>query len=226
MQPQELYILLGPPGSGKGTLANRCTEFFGWLQLSTGDLCRQHIQESTQIGRQIDFAIKSGKLISDQVITQMVLDWFMNKKSYQSFPVVLDGFPRTMVQADLFHTAFCKAVSKCSILVIELDIDDAIVVKRLANRYVCDNKDCQAVYTLCNTKKDKELCAKCYGLLIRRNDDVESTVKERLKVYRAHRDELIRFYTDFGIKVTYLDARVSPEILFAQFQNVIKNRSA
>lgn len=98
---EKIFIFIGPPGSGKGSLSSLCTQKFGWKQLSTGNLCIKHIANETSIGKKIDFAIKSGKLIEDDLITQMITEWFTNQ-SVNSLAVILDGYPRTVEQARFF----------------------------------------------------------------------------------------------------------------------------
>src|SRR5438105_2140053 len=102
-----IFIFLGPPGSGKGSVSRLCIKDLGWVQLSTGNLCRKHIAKQTEIGKEIDFAIKSGKLVSDDLITNMVLEWFQ-KDFDDSHTVILDGYPRTIMQAQAFTKLFDK----------------------------------------------------------------------------------------------------------------------
>jgi adenylate kinase len=228
MESKDIYIFIGPPGSGKGTLSDWCTESFGWKQLSTGNLCRQHVEENSPIGHQIDFALKSGKLVSDHVVTEMVLDWFTHRAQCVS-TVILDGFPRTMLQARLFHQALEQLRFGWSVFVIELEVDDGVVVQRLANRCVCANKKCQSVYSLAAITDllsdiGNELrCKKCSAQLVRRNDDTECVIKERLVVYRQHRDELMGFYDQLGLPIRKLDAGVPQNVLFTQFEQVVKS---
>jgi adenylate kinase len=226
MWSNNIYIFIGPPGSGKGALADWCVQNLLWKQLSTGNLCREHVAEGTDIGLQIDFALKSGKLISDHVVSDMVLDWFEHK--VENFPaVILDGFPRTTAQADFLHSALQRLGYKGQILVIEFEIDNQVVVQRLVNRCVCSNKDCQAVYSLIpnssfSPRNDMQ-CNKCKAQLIRRNDDVEDTVKKRLEIYSQHKDSLVAFYRQLVIPIKKLDARASFDTLLAEFQAVVKS---
>ena len=95
---KNLIVFMGPPGAGKGSLSQLCVDEFGWVQLSTGFLCRKHIAAQTTIGRQIDFFIKSGKLVDDSLIVDMVEEWLAEQIDQQR-GVILDGFPRSVVQA-------------------------------------------------------------------------------------------------------------------------------
>ena len=124
---KQLVIFLGPPGSGKGSLSQLCVENFGWKQLSTGYLCRKHIKEQTEIGKQIDFLIKSGKLISDKLIIDMVEQWLQESMRQSSF-IILDGFPRNIAQAEAFHEIIDKKLSFFKIEIFKLFVSDEIVV--------------------------------------------------------------------------------------------------
>ena len=95
------YIFIGPPGAGKGSLSHLCVEKLGWTQISTGDLFRKHRAQGTEIGKQIDFAVKSGKLVEDKLVIQVGMEWF-NNNFESSKALILDGFPRTLAQAEMF----------------------------------------------------------------------------------------------------------------------------
>ncbi len=105
---QAIFIFIGPPGAGKGTLAYNCIRRQGWIQCSTGDLCRKTSAQDSPLGRQIDLLLKSGKLISDSLIIEMVEQW-LNEHLGQGVPIILDGFPRTLVQAEQLGHLLQKA---------------------------------------------------------------------------------------------------------------------
>src|SRR5437870_4418018 len=104
---RKIYIFIGPPGAGKGTLAQLCASRMGWIQCSTGDLCRKHVAEQSPLGMQIDLLIKSGKLISDELVIEMVEEW-LHKNLYAYEHIIFDGFPRTRVQAELLEALLKK----------------------------------------------------------------------------------------------------------------------
>ncbi|MDZ4153972.1 adenylate kinase family protein, partial [Methylicorpusculum sp.] len=120
---RDLFLFIGPPGSGKGTLADACVKSLNWKQLSTGNLCRQHIAEQTEIGKHIDFAIKSGKLVSDSLIVAMVHDWFSRYLAEHN-TVILDGFPRTVPQAQELSALLEQSFSAAQLQIIQLAVSD------------------------------------------------------------------------------------------------------
>ncbi len=205
----EIFILIGPPGSGKGSLSSLFVKELGWSQLSTGNLCRKHIAEQTEIGKKIDLVIKSGKLIDDSVVTQMVAGWF--KEHINRVPaVILDGYPRTVIQAGALSDLLKSTYPDQKVTVVRFVISDDAVVKRLCSRYICENKDCQAVYSLVSgsslAPKKTGICDVCSGQLVRRDDDVEESIRRRLHVYHKHEQVLIDFYHRVGQSIVEIDA--------------------
>jgi len=219
---RDVYIFVGPPGSGKGSLSALCVESFGWMQLSTGNLCRQHIADQTPIGKAIDFAIKSGKLVSDDLITNMVLEWFADQSIEGSQAVILDGYPRTVAQAEAFYRALQADLQELNLRVILFEVDDETVAERIRGRFVCQNKDCQAVYSIVKGSpsypKNDMICDRCSSPIVRRKDDEGAAVYERLAVYHSHVGELLNFYRKVGISIKNFDAQVSIDELFDKFK--------
>lgn len=221
---KDIYLFIGPPGSGKGSLSSICVKNLGWHQLSTGNLCRQHIAEQTEIGKQIDFAIKSGKLVSDSLVTDMVEQWLTD--AIEKAPgIILDGFPRTTNQAQALHGILShQKFSSAKLVIIKLVISDELIVARLAGRYICNNNECQKVYSLINGSslqpKQGLNCDECSGLLVRRSDDSEESVRERLRNYYAHESDLLKFYANLGQRIDSIDVARSLDIIFSEFNNV------
>ena len=194
MQRKEAYIFIGPPGSGKGSLSKLCTEQFGWTQLSTGNLCRKHIMEETEIGKQIDFTIKSGKLIPDDLITELVDEW-LGQMVQEDKTVILDGFPRNASQVENLFRILREKYASLKIKVVRFLISDETAARRICSRYVCVNKQCQAVYSgnaqSGLTSKEDMKCDACGAALGRRDDDSVETVMNRLKVYRDFEEDML-----------------------------------
>lgn len=211
MNFKRIIIFVGLPGSGKGTLSKQCVEQLGWKQLSTGDVCRKHIAEQTEIGKKIDFAIKSGKLVSDSVISQMVFDWL--RVSFESTDVVIfDGYPRTVAQAQGLHDFINKDFKQynCKLQVVKLVVPIQVVRSRMADRIICSNKKCQAVYS---TNKDSAfspkndlVCDKCECALTKRPDDCSDSIDVRLETYVKHENELLNFFDTNGYSVVDIAA--------------------
>jgi len=193
-----IYIFIGPPGAGKGSLARLCQKRHGWHTVSTGDLCRQHIALQTEIGKEIDFCIKSGKLIHNETVVNMVRDW-LNENLATTSGVILDGFPRTYEQAQSFHAVLNRMHSSCCVRVVELQLHDARVIERLTSRRICSNNMCQNVYTYADTSLAPQqygICDICGSRLTQRDDDVADVVADRLQTYYDTAESLLSFYRD------------------------------
>lgn len=194
MQTREAYIFIGPPGSGKGSLSKLCIEQFGWIQLSTGNLCRKHILEETEIGKQIDFTIKSGKLIPDELITRLVDEW-LHQMVQEEKTVILDGFPRNASQVNNLFSLLNEKYASLKVKVVRFHVSDETAASRICSRFICMNKQCQAVYSGnvqsgLSSKEDMK-CDACGDALGRRDDDSFETVMNRLKVYRDFEDDML-----------------------------------
>jgi adenylate kinase len=216
---QDLYIFFGPPGAGKGTLSQLCVKRLGWQQLSTGALCRQHIASGTQVGKQIDFAIKSGKLIDDALIVSMVNEW-LDQDFNKNSAVILDGFPRTIKQAELLLHFLASSKQSCSLKVICLKLSDEEIIKRLSKRMMCSNAACQMVFSLNPASglmpHTCDRCDECGAPLIKRQDDAIESIEERLHIYHEHANPLLLFYEKMKLSIIEIDAHKSFDEIFDQ----------
>lgn len=216
---REIFLFIGPPGAGKGTLAHLCMNRMGWMQCSTGDLCRQHISQGTTLGKEIDLLVKSGKLIPDALIIDMVEQW-LKEHMAQGTKVILDGFPRTMIQAQKLDALLEKPeFSDCAVSIVRMELDNETVVKRLVSRLICTNKDCCAVYSA--HVGEVTTCAECGAPLMRRHDDIESVIRERLKAYHEHAQDLIHYYQKTGRRTGILNVAQPVEKVFDQFVHIM-----
>lgn len=220
---QQAYIFIGPPGSGKGSLSKLCSVNLGWHQLSTGNLCRKHISEQTPIGKEIDFIIKSGKLISDELVTSMV-DYWLSETTRGDCTLILDGYPRNVTQVKSLLNLVQDKYQALNIQVIRFIVSDEIAFDRICNRYICQNNECQAVfsgnfYSGLSPKKESE-CDHCSGKLGKRSDDAREIVLGRLKMYREFEHSMLACFSNR--EVIDVDVERPLEEIFETFKLSVK----
>ena len=183
-------ILIGAPGSGKGTQAENIKQKYPIAHISTGDILRANVKAGTELGKNAKEYMESGKLVPDEVIIAMVKSRLQEPDCKDGF--LLDGFPRTKTQAE----ALDLILKKLGILldaVVQLDVDDETVIRRLTTRRVC--KSCGEIYNvLFKPAKIEGICDKCGGEVIQRNDDIESVIRNRLTVFHEQTAPLIDYY--------------------------------
>jgi adenylate kinase len=213
----------GPPGSGKGTVAQRLVKDLGYCMLSTGDLARSHIQDQTELGKAMQVYVGKGELIPDKIITQMVLDWLQEKIKTCS-TIILDGFPRTSGQAEclLRELQENKAFSNSTFSVVNFELPEEEIVRRISSRSVCENKKCQEVYSeLVKKPKVPGICDICESKVLRRSDDEPEVVRERLRGFAKTKDSLLSAYAQADQEVA--DFVVPEGGLDVVFQEFLKN---
>lgn len=218
-----IYVFIGAPGAGKGTLSHLCVQKLGWIQLSTGNMCRKHIAGQTAIGKEIDFVIKSGKLVSDELITSMVEQELATAATNGS-SIILDGFPRTVPQAQALCELLSAKFKGMKLKIVRLIVSDDEVVQRLSKRLICQNKDCQAIYAdTCSTLEPEKalVCDLCSGELGRRPDDAEDSVRKRLLVYHTHEQSLLDYYASIGQPVIECDGEKPLDKVFSDFKRLV-----
>jgi len=182
-------VLLGPPGSGKGTQGERLSQELGFVKLSTGDMLREAVRNGTPLGLKAKEYMDSGGLVPNDLIINLMKEKITSLGDGAS--VIFDGFPRTVEQADALGGQINVD------LALNLDVDDAELLDRLTKRRSCPK--CNAVYHLdYNPPKKKGICDKCGAELYQRDDDKEETVMNRLKVYRKNTMPLIEYYEKRG----------------------------
>ena len=189
-----VIIMLGAPGTGKGTIAGILTENLGIPQVSTGDIFRKHIGEQTELGKLAEKYISQGKLVPDDVTIGLVENRLEEDDVKEG--IILDGFPRTVKQAEELDKML-ENKGKQVDLVINLTTPEEEIVERIVNRRICSK--CKTVYNLVlNPPKQEGICDKCGGELIRRKDDNEETVKERFNSYIEQTSPLVDYYEKKG----------------------------
>ena len=209
-------VLLGPPGSGKGTYASRLNIRLGVPHISTGDIVRDEIKAGTELGKQIRRYSDRGELVPDEIIIEMLQDRLDRPDCAKGF--ILDGFPRTIAQAD--------ALGKIAEidLVINLNVPDEIIIQRLSNRLVC--RRCGAIFNALTLKPKKDLvCDECGGELYTRDDDRPEVIKERLNVYRRETAPLIEHYKNKELlKDVYCDdLKTPPEVIVERIISIVND---
>ncbi len=191
-----VIIMLGAPGTGKGTIASILTESLEIPQVSTGDIFRKNIKEGTELGNLAEQYISKGQLVPDEVTIGIVEDRL--KEDDVKNGIILDGFPRTVKQAEELDKMLEKEGKKVDI-VVNLTTPEEEIIERIVNRRVCSNQECKAVYNvLLNPPKEEGICDKCGEKLVQRKDDTEETVKARLKSYMELTNPLVEYYEKQG----------------------------
>jgi adenylate kinase len=204
-------IFLGPPGAGKGTLAVKAVELLNVPHISTGAIFRAAIAAKSPLGLKVKAIIDSGQLVDDETTIELVKERLAQDDAKNGY--ILDGFPRTIPQAEALET-FSK-VDK----VFNFDIPDTAVVERLSGRRVCRN--CGGNYhTIFNKPKQESVCDSCGGEIYTREDDKEEAIKKRLVVYREQTAPLIAYYRNKGL-LADVDARPAVEEVLDNFKKAI-----
>jgi len=193
-QTQDI-VLLGGPGSGKGTQAERLTKELGIPHISTGDLFRKNIREKTRLGQMAENYIKKGELVPDDVTEAMVQDRLQEPDARDGF--LLDGFPRTVAQAQAL-TEILNAERRRLQVAIDLKVSDEVIVERLSGRLVC--RECGASFHVNYSPPEKEgICDHCGGELYRREDDEPATIRNRLASFHRQNRPLLMHYNQIGL---------------------------
>jgi adenylate kinase len=210
-------ILLGPPGAGKGTQAQRIVEKYGIPQLSTGDMLRAAIVAETEVGKRVKAVLDSGKLVSDDIVIAIVSERVDQPDCANGF--ILDGFPRTLVQADATETMLAAKGLDLSV-VIELRVNDKELVRRVSGRYSCAS--CGAVYHDTDHKPAVEgVCDKCGSTHFkRRPDDNAETMTQRLEVYYKETSPLIGYYYAKG-KLKTVDGMAEMDVVTSNIEAIL-----
>jgi adenylate kinase len=202
-------ILLGPPGSGKGTASEQLVEKFGVTQVATGDIFRENIKNGTALGRKAKEYMDKGELVPDELVTDLA--WSrLSEFSEDGTGYILDGFPRTLTQAHALDSLLAKSGGQID-HVIYFKVDDETLIARISGRRVCPA--CGKVYHVTNMPPAKDgVCGVCGGSLIQREDDNEETARNRISVYKEQTAPLIGYYKGAGILAEVNGAKDKDEV--------------
>lgn len=204
-------IFLGAPGAGKGTLANLLSKEYNIPQISTGDLFRAAVKEGSELGKQVQGIMEKGELVPDSLTVELVKERLAKPDAGDGY--ILDGFPRTIAQADALG-GFQQIDA-----VINFAISDELVIRRLSGRRVC--RSCGAIYHVDNMPPKVEgKCDRCGGELYIRDDDKIDSIKNRLRVYKEQTEPLIAYYRDKGL-LQDIDSSKSPDNSLKQIKSLL-----
>ena len=207
-------VLLGPPGSGKGTHGKRLSECLGAPVVATGDILRQAIAEGTALGKSAEEQVKSGRLVPDETVLGLIETRLGRQDAARGF--ILDGFPRTVAQAEGLKTLLGERPLD---RVLNLVVPTEVVVSRLRDRWLC--AQCGAIYnTSTAPPRVAGVCDKCGGALTQRADDEPETVRKRLDVYARETAPLVAYYERDGV-LRNVDASGLPADVYAAIQRAI-----
>lgn len=209
-------IMLGAPGAGKGTQAKRMSAEYGIPQVSTGDIFRANIKNNTELGQQAKSYMEQGLLVPDELTCELVVDTITQPFCADGY--ILDGFPRTIPQAQMLTEALADVDDKID-FAIDVEVPDENIVRRMGGRRCCPS--CGATYhVVYNPPKTEGICDACGTKLILRDDDRPETVQKRLEVYHTSTQPLIEYYQKMGI-LHSVDGTQDMEKVFADIKAIL-----
>ena len=215
-------VLLGAPGSGKGTQAERIAPAFDLPHISTGDILRAAVKAGTELGATAKRYMDAGELVPDQVVIGIIRERLAEPDAARGF--MLDGFPRTLEQARALDEMLDQA-GRGLTMVLLIDVPEEELVQRLAGRRACRN--CGKGYNVVfDPPKVEGVCDVCGGELFQRDDDNEETVRNRLAVYRAQTEPLIGYYRDEGILESVFGGGRTPDQVYGDVERLLAARQA
>ncbi len=187
-----ILILLGPPGAGKGTIAQALVKTYSIVQISTGDILRGEVKKGSPVGKEAAGYMNAGKLVPDSIIMDCIGIAVQSKECANGF--ILDGFPRTIPQADALKDLMRNFNLKLN-AVINLEVPEDVLLRRLTSRRTCSNTACQAIYNVHTKPTKKEgVCDACGSPVIQRDDETVDVIKQRLVTYKDKTEPLIKYY--------------------------------
>jgi len=217
MTKKNVVILMGPPGSGKGTQAKKLAQTLEIPHISTGDMLRDEVSRSTPLGKQVQSFMDQGKFAPDSLIIDILVDRISQSDAKEGY--LLDGFPRTVIQAEKLNEVLTPSDKVQAIL---LEVSDDLIVKRVAGRVSCSC--CGAVYNLYfQPPKEEGVCDVCKSALTKRSDDTEEVIKMRLDTYRKQTAPVVAYYEKKGILHT-VDGEKSADEVFKEILQLFPSK--
>lgn len=212
-------ILLGAPGAGKGVLANYLAKKYNLLHVSTGNIFRNSLNSNNEISFLIKKYISNAQLVPDEITIQILEKYILSNNLQNGY--IMDGFPRTLNQAQCFNEII-KNNNLSINFVININVEDDILVKRIVNRRICDK--CKISYNLLTMPpKQKDVCDVCGQPLIKRSDDTLELFSKRLKDYHSYADPIINFYRKSNFLFVNLDGSMEINKIFEFISEIIDN---
>jgi adenylate kinase len=211
-------VLLGAPGAGKGTVAKLLTEYDGSVQISTGDILRNAVKAGSELGKKAQGYMNRGELVPDDLIMDIMEARLQEPDCAKGF--LLDGFPRTIPQAEALTKLLVKLNLKLD-LVVNLDVPREVILDRLTTRRTCSNPDCQEIYNIKSKPPTPEgNCIKCGSPAVQRADETEEAIMKRLETYNEKTAPLIDFYKKQGLLRSIFS--LSSEEIVSQVKTALK----
>ena len=211
------FILLGPPGAGKGTQAAVIKDKYSIAHVSTGDILRENVKKGTSLGKEAKSFMDSGKLVPDELIIAMVRDRLKNTDCVKGF--LLDGFPRTVSQAEALDHLLSNLEVNLDAVIL-LDVPDDVVIERLSGRRIC--RRCGTIYHVnFNPSADGSVCDRCGGEIYQRDDDREEVIRNRLNVYYEQTSPLIEYYEKKSL-LKKVDASESSDTVLTMIESLVR----